>query len=101
MDMKHLYVRHIVTSQAYSDATLAERKKWFEEYGKFLKEHGFILVFWGTPWGVPESLTTVAESDKSLDEWAKSNDAWGKRLKELGKKGYGVSATTIVVTAPE
>ena len=101
MDMKHLYMRHIVTSQAYSDATPAEMKKWFEEYGKFLKEHGFTLVFWGTPWGVPESLTVVAESNKSLDEWAKSNDAWMKRMKTLGLKSYGVSATTVVVTATE
>jgi hypothetical protein len=99
--MKHLYVRHIVTSQAYSDATPAERKKWFEELGKFYKERGFSLVFWGTPWGIPESLTIVMESEKSLDEWAKQNSAWGQRLKQLGFKSYGVSSTTIAITAPE
>ena len=99
--MKHLFVRHIVTSQAYSDATPAERKKWFEEFGKVAKENGFKLVFWGTPFGVPESLTIVLESEKSLDGFVKLGDAWGQQMRKLGLKNYGVSATTTTITAPE
>jgi hypothetical protein len=99
--MKHLFIRHIVTSQAYSDATLAERKKWFDEYAKCAKENGLKLIFWGIPYGVPESLTVVLESDKSLDNLDKFGAAWSARLKQLALKGYGATATTTVVIAQE
>ena len=99
--MKHLFVRHIVTSQAYNDATPAERKKFFEEMGKVAKENGFKLVFWGTPFGVPESLSMVFESDKSLDGFVKWGDVWGQHMNKLGWKSYGVSANTTVIIAPE
>ena len=99
--MKHLYIRHVVTSQAYNDATVAERKKWFEEYAKLAKENGFKLIFWGTPYGVPESLTYVFESEKSLDQFDKLGAALGPRLKQLNMKPYGVTATTTVVIAQE
>lgn len=99
--MKHLFVRHIVTSQAYNDATPAERKKFFDELGKVAKENGFKLIFWGTPWGVPESMSMVFESDKSLDGLIKFSEAWYKHLAKMGWKSYGVSATTTIITAPE
>lgn len=99
--MKHLFVRNIVTSQAYSEASPAERKKWFEELDKTAKEHGLKLVFYGTPWGVPESLAIIMESDKSLDNLVKFGDAWGQRMKKLGLKSYGISANTMIVTALE
>lgn len=99
--MKHLFIRHLVTSQAYSDATVAERKKWFEEYAKCASENGLKLIFWGTPYGVPESLTIVLESDKSLDNFDKFSPAWGARMKKLAMKGYGVTATTTIVIAQE
>ena len=90
-----------MTSQAYADATLDERKKYFDELAKVAKQFDIKLVFWGTPYGVPESLTIVVESEKSLDNFIKYNEAVGRRLAELGLKPYGVSATTITVTAQE
>ena len=99
--MKHLFVRHMVTSQAYNNATPAERKKVMDELGKVAKENGFKLVFWGTPWGVPESLSIVLESDKSLDGLVKWGEVWGKHLVKMGWESFGVSATTTVITAEE
>jgi hypothetical protein len=99
--MKHLFIRHMVTSQAFNDATPEERKKFFEEFGRFAKEQGCPLIFYGNPWGVPESLTVVHESDHSLDHFIMFNRAWSQRLRQLGWKGYGATATTITVTALE
>ena len=99
--MKHLFISNVVTSQAYNDATPADVKRFFQEVEKVAKEHGLKLVFYGTPWGVPESLTYVLESDKSLDNLAMFNFAFDKHLKKLGWKSYSVSQTTITVTALE
>jgi hypothetical protein len=99
--MKHLFVRHIQTTEAYNEATPAERKEWFDELGKVAKENGLKLVFYGTPYGVPESLSMVLKSDKSLDHLAKFGVIWSEHLKKKGLKSYGVAATTITILAPE
>ena len=101
VSMKHLFIRHIVTSQAYSDSTLEERKKWFDEMNKVGKDFDVKLIFWGTPYGVPESLTMVFESEKSLDNLISFSSAWSSKMRQLGLKSYGVSATTVTVVAQE
>jgi len=99
--MKHLFIQHIVTSQAYSDSTLEERKKWFDEMNKVAKDFDIKLIFWGTPYGVPESLTMVFESEKSLDNLISCGSAWSSKRRQLGLKRYSVSATTVTVVAQE
>jgi hypothetical protein len=101
VDMKHLFIRHIVTTQAYDEATPEERKKYFDEMNKVGKDFGIKLIFWGTPWGVPESLTVVVESDKSLDNLVRFSSAYASRLAQLGLKPFGSAATTVTVTAQE
>ena len=99
--MKHLFIRHIVATQAYSDATPEERKKYFDELNKVGKDFGIKHIFWGTPYGVPESLTIVLESEKSLDNLVRFGSAFGQRLAQLGLKPYGSAATTVTVIAQE
>jgi len=99
--MKHLFIRHVVTTQAYDEATPEERKKWFDEMDKVGKDFGLKLVFWGTPFGVPESLTVVYESDKSLDNLVRFGSAYASRLTQLGLKPFGSVATTVTVIAQE
>jgi hypothetical protein len=99
--LKHLFIRHVVTTQAYDNSTPEERRKFFDEINKVGKDYGIKLIFWGTPWGVPESLTLVFESDKSLDNYASFARAHFSRMEQLGLKPYWSSGTTITVVARE
>ena len=101
VDMKHLFIRHIVTTQAYNEATLEKRKKFFDEMNKVGKDFDIKVVFWGTPYGVPESLTVVVESEKSLDNLVRFGSAFASRLAQLGLKDFGSAATTVTVVAQE
>jgi len=99
--MKHLFISHMAVSDAYGKATAEERKKFFALMKESAKEYGINLLFWGTPWGVIESLTVVYESDKSLDNYAAWRGAWGRKLASERLQPYGVASNTVTVTAME
>ena len=50
----------------YSASNIDEVKKAFEEHKKAAEKHGLKVVFWGSPWGVSESVVVVYDLGESI-----------------------------------
>ena len=96
--MKHMFISHCDTNEAFNNATNDEVKKFFDLMKKTGKDHGVDLVFYGNPWGVSQSLTFVCTSEKSLDNYIEFRRAFGNKLAEANMKPYFSKTNTITVT---
>jgi hypothetical protein len=96
--MKHMFISHCDTNEAFDSATADEVKKYFDLMKKTGKDHGVDLIFWGNPWGVMQSITFVCTSEKSLDNYIKFRMAFGDKLAEANMKPYFSGSNTITVT---
>lgn len=92
--MKHMFIAYIQTTDEWANATLDERKKFFEKMKESAKKFDLNLIFYGPPWGVPESTTMVLTSDKSLDNYFN----WRRAAGELGLPRYIQSSRTVTIT---
>lgn len=97
--MRHMYISHCVVTDAFNKATDAEVNSYFKKMKEFGKEHGFDLIFWGNPWGVSESLTFVATSEKSLDGYIGWRMAWSQKASKDKLPTFYQASNTTIVTA--
>ncbi len=97
--MKHMYISHCPANEAFLKAASKDVEEYFKKMKENGKEHGFNVIFWGNPWGVPESLTFVVTSDKSLDKYVEWRGAWSQAAGKEKLPTYFNESNTTIVTA--
>ena len=96
--MKHMYISHCPATQAFMNAQSKDVKEYMMKMKENGKLHSFDVIFWGNPWGVPESFTFVVTSDKSLDKYVEWRGAWSTEAQKAKLPRYIEESNTTIVT---
>jgi hypothetical protein len=97
--MKHMYISNCHANAVMLKSTNAELNNYLQKMKEHGKEHGFDVIFWGNPWGVPESLSFVVTSDKSLDKYVEWRGSWGQAAAKAKLASPFDESNTVIVTS--
>ena len=100
MNLKHMYISLCpATEERRLKASSKDIQEYFVKMKENGKEHGFDVIFWGNPWGVPESYSYVVTSDKSLDKYVEWRGAWSQAMEKAKIPAYFPESSTTILTA--
>jgi hypothetical protein len=99
MKLKHMYISHCPATEVFLKASSKDVEDYLNKMKENGKQHGFDVIFWGNPWGVPESLSFVVTSDKSLDKYVEWRGAWSQATQKAKLPTYIQESNTTIITA--
>ena len=71
--MKYGYIAYGNMRPEFLQASTEERKKEMDRVKADAEKHGFMMKYWGHPYGVSENIVVVFKSEKGLDDYFKMN----------------------------
>jgi hypothetical protein len=93
-----LFIRYCKATEEWANATVEDRKNYYDKLKESAKEHGLELILFGPSLGVIESPAWVLKSDKSLDNYLN----WIMSMGDLGFPRYiSASRTVTLIDRPE
>ncbi len=97
--MKHMYISHCPATEVFLKASSKDVGDYLTKMKENGKQYGFDVIFWGNPWGVPDSLSFVVTSDKSLDKYVEWRGAWSQAAQKMKLPSYFQESNTTIITA--